>query len=176
MIYWMKPLPPAEIDREKFHPFIRNDWLRNHYMYFVYGLMALLLVLGIAAGAGRELSLWMRLQLVIPVFLIHELLHFLVVFRRGNVSITHSGLYFWMNTDARMSKGRYWLFMSLPLMMLTGLPAVLSLVCAGRAAVYLSYIAWLNAVIAGSDIINCVLILLKPRHSEFYRGYDRVAG
>ena len=176
MLYWMKPLPPAEIDHEEYKPFIRNDWFRNHYMYFAYGLMALLLVFGIAMGIGRGISLGIRLLLMIPVFVIHELLHTLVVFRIGDLSLTHSGIFFWLNSDARMSKGRFWLFMTLPLIVLTGVPAVLSLLCGGQAATYLAYIAWINAVIAGSDIINSVLILLKPRHSVFYRGYDKVTG
>ena len=33
------------------------------------------------------------------------------------------------------------------------------------------YIAWSNAIIASSDIINSPLILLKPNDSVFCRGY-----
>ena len=45
MIYWVKTPPPADIDYNEYKPFIRNDWFRNHYMYFAYGLMAVLAVL-----------------------------------------------------------------------------------------------------------------------------------
>lgn len=33
------------------------------------------------------------------------------------------------------------------------------------------FVAWLNAIIAGSDILNSVLILIKPGKAKFYRGY-----
>lgn len=35
----------------------------------------------------------------------------------------------------------------------------------------LLHIAWINSIIAGSDIINSTLILMMPRNSFFYRGY-----
>ena len=171
MIYWMKPLPPAEIDTGEYRPFIRNDWFRKHYMWFAYGLMAMLLALGWFIPGIRGIRLWVPLALAVPVFAVHELLHFLTVFRIGDVSLTHSGIFFWMNSGAHMPKGRFWLFMSLPLLVLTFAMAVLALVITGPAQPYLAYIAWLNAIIAGSDIINSVLILFKPRRAVFYRGY-----
>ena len=70
-----------------------------------------------------------------------------------------------------MTRGRFWLFMTLPLLTLTLVPAVLLLLNTGALRPYLRYIAWINAVIASSDIINSVLILLKPRDAVFYRGY-----
>ena len=72
-----------------------------------------------------------------------------------------------------MRKGRFWVFMSLPLITLTFVPAMALLWVSGPARQYLEYIAWANAIIAGSDIINSVLILLKPRDSVFYWGYYR---
>lgn len=174
MIYWMKPLPPAEIDTAEYRPFIRNDWFRKNYMWFAYGLMALILAAGFLLPGIRGISMRVRLAVVIPVFVNHELLHFLVVFRIGNVSLTHSGIYFWMNSDARMSKGRFWLFISLPLVTLTLVPAALAAAASVYVRPYLVYIAWLNALIAGSDIINSVLVLFKPRNAVFYRGYYRV--
>ena len=167
----MKPLPPAEIDTGEYKPFIRNDWFRKHYMWFAYGLMVLLLVLGWFIPDIRGIRLWARAALVIPVFVTHELLHFVTVYRIGDVSLTHSGIFFWMNSGAHMTKGRFWLFMSLPLLVLTFAAAAMALVIPGPARPYLVYIAWLNAVIAGSDIINSVLILFKPRKAVFWRGY-----
>ncbi len=171
MIYWMKPLPPAEIDTGEYKPFIRNDWFRKNYMWFAYGLMALLMAAGWFIPGIRGISMRIRLTLVIPVFVIHELLHFLIVFRIGNVSLTHSGIYFWMHSDAHMSKGRFWLFVSLPLVTLTFVPALSAPAFSGPVRSYLAYVAWLNAVIAGSDIINSALILIKPRKAVFWRGY-----
>lgn len=73
MLYFMKPLPDSKIDTTDWTPFIKNEWFRNHFMYFVYCLQA--------------------------------------------------------------------------------------------------YVMWINAMIAGSDIINSALIAIKPNNSLFYRGY-----
>ena len=171
MIYWVKTPPPADIDYNEYKPFIRNDWFRKNYMWFAYGLMALLMATGWFIPGIRGISMRIRLALVIPVFVIHELLHFLIVFRIGNVSLTHSGIYFWMHSDAHMSKGRFWLFVSLPLVTLTFVPALSAPAFSGPVRSCLAYIAWLNAVIAGSDIINSALILIKPWKAVFWRGY-----
>ena len=32
MLYWMKPLPEADIDYEKYKPFISNNWFRQNFM------------------------------------------------------------------------------------------------------------------------------------------------
>ena len=107
------------------------------------------------------------------MFLVHELLHILVIYRLGEIYMTHSGLYFCMHPEAKMRKGRFWLYMTLPLIMLTFVPAVSLIWVTGHGRPYLLYIAWVNSIIAGSDIINSALILPKPRKSVFYRGYYR---
>ena len=173
MIHWVKTMPPAKGDLTGYRPFIRNDWFRRHYMVFTYSLMAVLTVLAFLTCRCGEISLLMRYLLPVAVFLVHELLHILVVYRIGELYMTHSGIYFWLQSDAKMRKGRYWVFMSLPLIMLTFVPAMALLWVSGPARQYLEYIAWANAIIAGSDIINSVLILLKPRDSVFYWGYYR---
>ena len=43
----------------------------------------------------------------------------------------------------------------------------------GTLSEYLRYIAWINAITAGSDIINSFLILIKPARSSFIRGFYR---
>lgn len=171
MIYWVKTQPQADIDHSEYKPFIRNDWFRNHYMFFAYGLMALLTVLFFATGAVKAIHSLLRLPVFVLVFLVHESLHMLVVYRIGDIYLSHSGLFFWMQPHARMSKGRFFLFMTLPLFTLTVVPAVLLLPDTGALRPYLLYIAWSNAIIASSDIINAVLIPLKPNDSVFYRGY-----
>ena len=162
MIYWVKTQPQADIDHSEYKPFIRNDWFRNHYMFFAYGLMALLTVLFFATGAVKAIRSLLRLPVFVLVFLVHESLHMLVVYRIGDIYLSHSGLFFWMQPHARMSKGRFFLFMTLPLFMLTVVPAVLLLPDTGALRPYLLYIAWSNAIIASSDIINAVLITSKP--------------
>ena len=171
MIYRVKTLPPADIDFSEYRPFIRNDWFRKHYMVFAYGLMALLAVLFFVTGSMKGVYFFLQLPIFVLVFLVHELLHILVAYPIGNIYLTHSGLFFWLEPDAKMTRGRFWLFMALPLLTLTLVPAVLLLLNTGTLRPYLRYIAWINAVIASSDIINSVLILLKPRDAVFYRGY-----
>ena len=63
MIYWVKTQPQADIDHSEYKPFIRNDWFRNHYMFFAYGLMALLTVLFFATGAVKAIRSLLRLYL-----------------------------------------------------------------------------------------------------------------
>ena len=173
MIRWVQTVPQPEIDHSQYRPFIRNDWFRKHYMVFAYGLMALLTVLLFVTGGMRGVYYPVRLPIFVLVFLVHELLHILVVYRLGDIYLSHSGLFFWMNPNAEMSKGRFFLYMSLPLLMLTLVPAALLLPDTGAFRPYLRYIAWSNAIIASSDIINTVLIPLKPKGSVFYRGYYR---
>ena len=171
MIRWVQTVPQPEIDHSQYRPFIRNDWFRKHYMVFAYGLMALLTVLLFVTGGMRGVCYPVRLPIFVLVFLVHELLHILVVYRLGDIYLSHSGLFFWMQPHARMSKGRFFLFMTLPLFTLTVVPAVLLLPDTGALRPYLLYIAWSNAIIASSDIIKAMLIPLKPNDSVFYRGY-----
>ncbi len=171
MIHWVKTMPPAKGDLTGYRPFIRNDWFRQHYMVFTYSLMVILTVLAFLTCRCGEISILMRYLLPVAVFLVHELIHILVVYRIGELYMTHSGIYFWLQCDAKMRKGRFWLFMTLPLLTLTLVPAALLLLNTGAFRPYLLYIAWSNAIIASSDIINSPLILLKPNGSVFCRGF-----
>lgn len=65
----------------------------------------------------------------------------------------------------------YFVFMSLPFIGLTIVPAILYIFLSGELKDIVVYIAWVNAIIAGADIINSVLIAIKPNNSLFYRGY-----
>ena len=149
MIRWVQTVPQPEIDHSQYRPFIRNDWFRKHYMVFAYGLMALLTVLLFVTGGMRGVYYPVRLPIFMLVFLVHELLHILVVYRLGDIYLSHSGLFFWMNPNAEMSKGRFFLYMSLPLLMLTLVPAALLLPDTGAFRPYLRYIAWSNAIFTG---------------------------
>ena len=170
MLYWMKPLPETKIE-DDFRPFIKNEWFRTHFMWFVYALQLILIFLSIIIGAWNFPSIFQKLLIFIIVYLIHELFHIVVIYRIGNISLTHSGIFFWINSDAKMSKARFWLFMTLPFLLLTIVPCIIMHWVNGEMFPYLQYVAWINAIIAGADIINSVLILIKPRKSIFYRGY-----
>lgn len=175
MFYWMKPLPEAKIDYEQYKPFIKNDWLRQNFMYFVYLLQAMLVTLSICLGVWNFSNMLIKLIVFLLVYLIHELLHISVVWRIGDISLTHSGIFFWLNSSAKMSKIRFLLFMSMPLLILSVVPMIITLFSNGLLYQYMRYIAWINAIIAGSDIINTFLIIIKPKNSVFYRGFYKMA-
>ena len=90
MFYWMKPLPEADIDYEKYKPFIRNNWFRQNFMYFVYVLQVTLVILSILLGVWKFSNILIKLALFLLVYLVHELLHISVVWRVGDISLTHS--------------------------------------------------------------------------------------
>ena len=172
MIKWVTKLPETEIDTNEYKPFIKNQWFRKHYMWFAYALMFLLILpVSLLTTSMNDIPFLLRLGMIIPVFLIHELLHILVVFRIGDIYLTHSGFFFWLHSDAHMSKIRFLIFMSLPFLVLSVLPLVIKLFYTGPLVPYISYIAWINSIMASSDILNSMLILIKPRNSVFWRGY-----
>lgn len=170
----MKPLPDAQIDYSEYKPFIKNDWFRKNFMWFVYALQIGIVVGSIYLGIWNFSNIFIKILIFIAVYLIHEMLHISVVFRIGDISLTHSGIFFWLNSGAKMSKIRFWLFMTLPLIVLTGIPAILGYAVNIPGTDYFRYIAWINAIIAGADIINSVLILVKPNKAVFYRGFYKV--
>ena len=94
-----------------------------------------------------------------------------VVYKIGDISLTHSGIFFWLNSNAVMSKKRFWLFMTLPLLVLTIIPMIFLLLTDGFGFELLRYILCVNAIIAGSDIINSILIAVKPSNVKFCGGY-----
>lgn len=140
-------------------------------MYFVYCLQAVLVMLLSIYGVWSFSNIILKSVLFISTYLIHELLHVAVIYKVGDISLTHSGIFFWITSGAVLSKLRFFLFMSLPFIGLTIVPAVLCCFIPQRLRVAMAYIAWVNSIIAGSDIINSVLIAIKPRNSMFYRGY-----
>ncbi len=171
MIYFMKPLPEGKIDTTDWKPFIKNQWFTNNFMYFVYCLQAVLLLSSIIIGVWRFSNTFTKVGLFICTYVIHELLHTIVIYKVGDISVTHSGIFFWITSGAILSKVRFFVFMSLPFISLTLVPAMVSIFIPEEAKSITIYIAWLNSIIAGADIINSVLIALKPNNSLFYRGY-----
>ncbi|WP_262372567.1 DUF3267 domain-containing protein [Sutcliffiella horikoshii] len=64
-------------------------------------------------------------------------------------------------------------FMSLPFIVLSVVPFILSFYVSGDLNLILLLISWFSTLISASDIINSILIALKPKNSLFCRGYMR---
>ena len=171
MLYFMKPLPDSKIDTTDWNPFIKNEWFKNHFMYFVYCLQSMLLIFSIIFGVWRFSNIFIKAGLFICIFIIHELLHLIVIYKVGDISITHSGIFFWITSGAVLKKLRFFVFMSLPFIVLTIIPAIIYGFLSEELKDMAAYVMWINAMIAGSDIINSALIAIKPNNSLFYRGY-----
>ena len=171
MLYFMKPLPKCEIDTNEWKPFIKNPWFRNHFMCFVYCLQGALLLFSILFGVWNFADTFVELGLFICIYVIHEMLHIIVIYKAGDISITHSGIFFWITSGAVLSKLRFFIFMSLPFVGLTVVPAILCVFLSGDLRNIAVYVAWVNSIVAGADIINSVLIAIKPNNSQFFRGF-----
>ncbi len=172
MILWFRHLPHKSMRLSEWTPFIQNHWFREHYMKFVYVLMAFIILAPICFKDGFNFFSNMPLiPIIVFVFVLHEIIHILVVHSKGDISLTFKGLFFWLNTNATLSKTRYWLFMSLPFILLSVVPAIASFFLSGRLQSLLLFICWINCMISSSDVINSFLILIKPNKSVFCRGY-----
>lgn len=170
MIYLFKNLPQKDIDFSNWNPFIKNEWLRKNYMIFVYILMGFLIILSNILQVFRGRSIWNGLLICFFVFVIHEALHFVTIFGKDDISFTHSGIFFWINTNAVLTKKHFLLFMSLPIIVLSGATWVMSLFVNARMGEILMVVCWFNLIIASSDIINTILIGIKPYNSVFCKG------
>ncbi|MFE4709798.1 DUF3267 domain-containing protein [Paenibacillus sp. NPDC056722] len=175
MILWFRHLPEKSLDVSEWKPFIKNDFFRTHYMKLVYLLMVIFFLA--PEWFGERFTSITHLPLIliiILVFIIHEIIHIFVINSKGDISLTFRGIFFWLNTNAILSKKRFWIFMSLPFIALTIIPAITSLFLYGEIKSLILFISWFNLVISSSDIVNSILILIKPNTSEFCRGYYRV--
>ena len=175
MIIWFRHLPQISMDSVEWTPFIKNNWFRKHYMKFVYLLQITIFLM------SRFFDVWFSpintfalILIFIFVFIIHESLHILVINKKGDISITFRGTFFWLHTDVVLSKTRFWIFMSLPLIALSVVPAIVSFYVPGNIKSILLFVSWINLWISASDIINSFLIVIKPKNSVFCRGYYRV--
>lgn len=172
MLIWFQHLPEKQLDYSKWYPFIKNGFLRTHYMKFVYLIQILTVLIPILFVVPfTNINLLILISIGILTFITHEIIHILVVFKKGDISLTFSGIFFWLNTNAILSKIRFFTFMSAPFIILSVFPAVLSAFVKGDIRNILVFISWLNTFFSASDIINSFLILLKPKHSLFCNGY-----
>lgn len=174
MIVWFRHLPQIHMEFEEWKPFIPSVWFRKHFMKFVYLLMIVSFLAPIGfVGSLPQLTRFPYLLIILLVFVIHEALHMLVIHKKGDMSLTFKGIYFWIHTNAILSKKRYWVFMSLPFIGLSIIPTIASVFVSGDLKALLLFIGWFNLIISASDIVNSILILMKPNRSEFCRGYFR---
>lgn len=172
---WFRHLSQVSMDLSKWTPFIRNHWLRTHYMKFVYLLQVILFLLPfLFKGWFPPITAIVLFLIGIFVFILHEILHIIVINKQGDISITFSGIFFWLHTNAILSKLRFWTFMSLPFMALSVVPFIVSLFLSEDIKSILLFVSWINAVISASDIINSFLIAIKPKNSVFCKGYYRL--
>lgn len=163
------------MDLSEWNPFIQNNWHRKHYMKFVYVLQIIIFLIPNYFGASfTDLNIFYLIIIGILVFIIHECLHIIVINNKGDSSLTRSGVFFWLNTNAILSKARFWTFMSLPIIVLSVIPAIISSCVSGNIKSILLFVCWINSIISASDIYNSLLIAMKPKHSIFCRGYYKV--
>ncbi|TNP01755.1 DUF3267 domain-containing protein [Bacillus pacificus] len=163
------------MDLSEWNPFIQNNWHRKHYMKFVYVLQIIIFLIPNYFGASfTDLNIFYLIIIGILVFIIHECLHIIVINNKGDISLTRCGVFFWLNTNAILSKARFWTFMSLPIIVLSVIPAIISSCVSGNIKSILLFVCWINSIISASDIYNSLLIAMKPKHSIFCRGYYKV--
>jgi len=175
MIIWFQHLPQKSIDFSEWTPFIQNNWFRKHYMKFVYLLQLIIFLLpNFFTTRFTNINLFLLIIIGILVFIIHECLHILVINKKGDISLTFSGIFFWLNTNAILTKNRFWVFMSLPFIVLSVVPIILSFYVLGNIKLILLFVSWFNTLISSSDIINSFLIAIKPKSTVYCRGYYRI--
>ncbi|UTR07727.1 DUF3267 domain-containing protein [Alkalihalobacillus sp. LMS6] len=172
MIVWFKHLPEISMDTAEWKPVITNSWFRTHFMKFVYTLQVLFLLSSYFLSLSIP-TVYLVL-IAISVFIVHEIIHILVVYKKGDISLTFSQFFFWLHTNATLSKSRFWWFMTLPFILLTALPLIVSFFVPSDLRGIFLFISWFNAIVSASDLFNSVLIALKLRGSEFCRGGYRV--
>jgi hypothetical protein len=175
MIIWFRHLPQKSMDLAEWTPFIQNNWYRKHYMKFVYLIQIIIVLIPRFFTTGfTNINIFLLIIIGILVFIIHECLHILVINKKGDISLTFSGIFFWLNTNAILSKVRFWVFMSLPFIVLSVVPFIISFYVLGNTKLILLFISWINTLISSSDIINSFLIAIKPKNTVFCRGYYRI--
>ena len=172
MILWFRHLPQLRMDLSEWTPFIQSHSLRKHFMKYVYLLQVIIFLIPfLFRGWFPHIDAFYLILLWFFVFLIHETLHIIVINKKGDISLTFRGIFFWLHTNAILSKPRFWLFMSLPFLGLSVVPFIVSFFLSGELKSIFLFVSWINTLISASDIINSLLIAVKPRNSVFCKGY-----
>ncbi|MBY0121965.1 DUF3267 domain-containing protein [Bacillus sp. S/N-304-OC-R1] len=160
------------MDLSEWTPFIPNHWFRKHYMKFVYLLQVIIFLIPYFFGGWfPHITTFVLFLIGLLVFITHETLHIIVINKKGDISLTFRGLFFWLHTNAVLSKQRFWVFMSLPFIVLSVVPVIVSFFVTEDIRSIFLFVCWINSLISASDIINSFLIAIKPKNSVFCKGY-----
>lgn len=144
-------------------------------MKFVYVFLFLVLSIPFQMELGfSKLNISFLILIGISTFIVHEWLHIVTVYNKGDMSLTFTRVFFWLHTNAVLSKPRFFLFMSSPFILLSIIPGLLSFFTSGEFQIILLFICWINTLYSASDIFNSVLILKKPQNSKFLRGFYKI--
>lgn len=175
LILWFKHLPPVQLDESKWQPFLKYDFTRDHFMKFVYALqISVILIPTFYNDWFPSLSLLTLIVIALFSFILHECLHIITIYHKGDLSLTFRGVFFWIHTNTPLSKIHFFTFMGLPFFGLTVLPLIASFFVNESLQSTLLYISWFNTITSGSDLINLFLITLKPNKAIFCRGFYKV--
>ena len=176
LILWFKHLPFPQFDKTIWKPFIKQPFFRMHFMKYVYALQLLVLVIPFLNNNWfPSLSLPLLIAIYLIILVIHECIHILIIYSKGDISLTFRGTFFWLHTNAPLHKGRFLAFMSLPFFTLSVLPFLISLFVTSEVIALLLYISWVNTFLSSSDIINTFLIMIKPKDAIFCRGFYKLS-
>ena len=189
MIYWFKNLPIKSFDDNIWKSIIPYKRLRENFMVAAYLLQFALFVIFMiyvrSYTPNHDINMqslsYKMLNYVsnhksiiyislIAMVIIHEMLHIAVIFNKGDFSITFKYLYFWITTNAELSKICYFTFAFLPLFILSIIPFIISLFIFNDLAFIIRIVAFLNLIVSSADIINIVFILSKPNRAIFCQG------
>lgn len=95
IIIWFRHLPQISMDLSEWTPFIQNNWHRKHYMKFVYVLQIIIFLIPYYFRADfTHINIFYLIIIGICVFIIHEFLHVIVIKKKGDISLTCSGIFF----------------------------------------------------------------------------------
>ena len=189
-IYWFKNLPPKSFDDNiNWKPVIPYKWLREKFMVAVYilqfALFAIFMMYVRSYTPNYDINMQSQIYKILDyisnnksiiyillavIFIIHEILHITVIFKKWDFSITFKYLFLWISTNAELSKFRQLTFTSLPLFMLTVIPFIISLFVFNDLAYIIRIIAFFNLMVSSADIINSFFILIKPNKAIFCGG------
>lgn len=83
MIHWFRRLPQINMNSSEWTPFIQNSWFREHFIKFANLLqIVVFLAPGLLGGLFTGVPLYILVLIGIAVFLFHEFLHIVAVYRK----------------------------------------------------------------------------------------------
>ena len=176
MIYWFKNMPPKLTEFDDWVPLLQNDFLKKNHILIAQGLGVIILLLGIKTMFSTAVELFNQILIPIIIFilLLHESLHVLPVIKYGDISLNIKSGFFWVKTNAELSKKHQILYLSLPLIILSVIPLFLALFFSEQLKFLLIFISFINIACSTSDILNLFYVISKPNNSIFCMGNYRL--